>query len=368
MINQERLVNTFLTYVQIDSESLEEKDFALKVAEDFKALGACVSFDNAGEVIGGNVGNLYCKLAGDSSLEPILMSAHMDTVKPGKGIKPIIEGNIIKTDGTTVLGSDDKSGIVCILEALRYAKENGINHPPIEAVFTIAEEIGLKGSQNLDYSRITAKKGVVLDSGGDAGKIIAAAPGQLKLTGTFIGKGAHAGVAPEKGISAIQIAAHAISNMKLLRIDEETTANIGTITANYATNIVPEKVTIFGEARSRDNAKLKAQGEHMMKCIQDACEKFGGKFEGELTHSYSGYKYTEDDAFIKDLKAACVAAGLTPELAVSGGGSDVNNMVEKGVLAVNLGCGMDKVHTVNEQITIDNLVNTTKLLIELIRK
>lgn len=368
MINQERLINTFLTYVQIDSESLEEKDFAEKVAEDFKALGAEISFDSAHEIIGGSVGNLYCKIAGDKTLDPILMSAHMDTVKPGKGIKPIIEGNIIKTDGTTILGSDDKAGIVCILEALRYAKENGINHPPIEAVFTIAEEIGLKGSQNLDYSKITAKKGVVLDSGGDAGKIIVAAPGQLKLTGEFIGKGAHAGVAPEKGISAIQIACHAISNMKLLRVDEETTANIGTISSNYATNIVPERVKVLGEARSRDNNKLKAQREHMMKCIQDACEKFGGKFEGELTHSYSGYKYTEDDAFIKELISACEVAGITPELAVSGGGSDVNNMVEKGVLAVNLGCGMDKVHTVKEQITIDNLINTTKLLIELIRK
>lgn len=368
MINQERIVNTFLTYVQIDSESLEEKDFALKVAEDFKTLGAEISFDKAGEIVGGTIGNLYCKICGDSSLEPILMSAHMDTVKPGKGIHPIIQENIIKTDGTTILGSDDKAGIVCILEALRYAKENKINHPPIEVIFTIAEEIGLKGSQNLDYSKINAKKGVVLDSGGDAGKIIIAAPGQLKLTGTFIGKSAHAGVAPEKGISSIQIAAHAISNMKLLRIDEETTANIGTLSSNYATNIVPERIKIFGEARSRDNAKLKAQGEHMMKCIQDACKKFGGKFEGELIHSYSGYKYTEDNTFIKELKMACETAGLTPKFAVSGGGSDVNNMIEKGISAVNIGCGMDKVHTVNEQISIDNLVNTTKFLIELIRK
>lgn len=368
MINQERLIDTFLTYVKIDSESLEEKDFAEKVAADFKELGAEVSFDNAGEIIGGSVGNLYCKIEGDKTLEPILMSAHMDTVKPGKGIQPIIEGNIIKTDGSTILGSDDKAGITCILEAIRLAKENNINHPTIEAVFTIAEEIGLKGSKNLDYKRITAKKGVVLDSGGDAGKIICAAPGQVKLTGEFIGKSAHAGVAPEKGISAIQIAAHAISNMKLLRIDEETTANIGTISANFATNIVPERVKVLGEARSRDNAKLKAQGDHMMKCIQDACKKFGGTFEGELTHSYSGYKYDENDEFIVEIKNACVNAGLTPELAVSGGGSDVNNMVENGIKAVNLGCGMDKVHTTAEQITIDNLINTTKLLFELIKK
>lgn len=368
MINQERLINTFINYVKIDSESLEEKVFAEKVASDFREIGAEVSFDEAYKIVGGSVGNLYCKIEGDKSLEPILMSAHMDTVKPGKGIVPIIEGNIIKSDGTTVLGSDDKAGITCILEAVRFAKENNLKYPTIEAVFTICEEIGLKGSKNLDYSKITAKKGIVLDSGGDAGKIITAAPGQLKLTGEFIGKSAHAGVAPEKGISAIQMAAHAISNMKLLRIDEETTANIGTIEASYATNIVPEKVKILGEARSRDNDKLKAQGEHMMKCIQEACEKFGGTFEGGLTHSYSGYKYTEDDSFIKEIKEACEKAGLTPELAVSGGGSDVNNMVEKGIKAVNLGCGMDKVHTTSEQITIDNLINTTKLLIELIRK
>ncbi len=367
MINRERVVKTFLEYVQIDSESLEEKDFAERVASDLIALGGEVSYDNAGEIIGGNVGNLYCKFEGDNNIEPIVLSAHMDTVKPGKGIKPIVEGNLIKSDGTTVLGGDDKAGVVSIVEAIRVAKENNLSHRPIEVVFTIAEEVGLKGSKNLDYSKINAKKAIVLDSGGNAGQIIVAAPGQLKLTGDFIGKSAHAGVAPEKGISAIQIAAHAISNMKLLRIDEETTANIGAITANYATNIVAERVSILGEARSRDNDKLKVQGDHMMECIKEACEKFGGSFEGGLTHSYSGYKYGEDDAFIMEIKEACNRAELTPVTAMSGGGSDVNNMVEKGIQAVNLGCGMTKVHTTGEEITIENLVDTSKLVLELIK-
>lgn len=364
-MNTQRLVDTFLKYVQIDSESYNEINMANAVMADLKEIGCEVYMDNAGEKVGSNAGNVYAVLKGDMDKEPILFSAHMDTVKPGKGVKPVIKDGVIYSDKTTVLGGDDKSGVVSIVEALRIIKEQNLSHPTIEVVFTICEECGLLGSKNLDYSRITAKKAAVLDSSGDAGVIINTAPGQIKIIGHFVGKGAHAGVAPEEGISAIQIASEAISHMKLLRIDEETTANIGTLKAEYATNIVPEKVYMLAEARSRNSEKLKAQKEHMVKCIDDACEKFGGKFEGEIVDCYSTYYTDENDSFIAEIKQACERAGITSCIKASGGGSDANNMNLNGIKSVVLGTGMNKVHSVNEEITIQNLEDTTKLVLEL---
>ena len=368
MINKERLLSTFLDYVQIDSESTHEGAIAARVAEDLKAIGCQISVDDSAAKTGSETGNLYAVLPGSMEEEPILFAAHMDTVVPGVGVKPVIENGVIRSSGDTVLGGDDKSGIAAIVEALRTIVENNLPHPTIEALFTVCEEVGLRGSRNMDYSRITAKKAAVLDSSGDAGKIIVAAPGQYKLNAAVIGRRAHAGVAPEEGISAIQVLAEAISNMKLLRIDEETTANIGAISASYATNIVPERAELVGECRSRRDDKLEAQGRHMMDCLQAACDKFGATLEGGLTKAYSAYSYTEDDPFVQELMAACRKAGLEPTLAASGGGSDANNMSTHGLKALVLGTGMAKVHTVQEEITVKNLEDTAALVLAIAAK
>lgn len=366
-MNTQRLVDTFLKYVQIDSESFSELEMANAVMADLAELGFEVHMDDCGKNFGSNAGNVYGTLKGDESKEPLLFSAHMDTVKPGKGVKPVIENGVIRSDGTTILGGDDKSGIVSVIEAVRMIKEQELNHPTIEVVFTICEEVGLLGSKNLDYSRITAKKAVVLDSGGDAGTILNAAPGQIKIDGWFVGKGAHAGVAPETGISAVQIAAEAVSNMKLLRIDEETTANVGTMSAEYATNIVPEKVRFIAEARSRNDEKLAAQKAHMVKCIEDACAKFGGSWEGAVNDSYYAYHVESDDEWMAHIVKACETIGLPVVIKASGGGSDANNMNRNGIKALVLGTGMTKVHSVNEEITIKNLEDTTRLCLQLIQ-
>ncbi len=363
MINKERLLSTFLDYVQIDSESTHEGAMAARIAQDLKAIGCQVYVDSSGEQTGSETGNLYCTLPGNADGEPILFAAHMDTVVPGVGVKPVITDGVIRSSGDTVLGGDDKSGVVTIVEALRTIVEQNLPHPTIEALFTVCEEIGLRGSRHMDYSRITAKKAAVLDSSGDAGKIIVSAPGQYKLNAAVVGRRAHAGVAPEEGISAIQVLAEAISNMKLLRIDEETTANIGTISAQYATNIVPERAELIGECRSRRDDKLEAQGKHMMDCLQAACDKYGATLEGGLTRAYSAYSHAEDDPFVQEIMAACRKAGLEPSLAASGGGSDANNMSANGLKALVLGTGMAKVHTVQEEITVKNLEDTAALVL-----
>lgn len=367
-MNSQRLVDTFLKYVQIDSESYNEKEMADTVMAELKSIGCQVYNDGCGKNFGSNSGNVYAVLKGDESKETVLFSAHLDTVKPGIGVKPIVKDGIIYSDGTTVLGGDDKSGVAAIIEALRTITENNLPHPTIEIVFTICEEVGLIGSSNLDYSRITAKKAAVLDSSGDAGVILNSAPGQAKIDGWFIGKSAHAGVSPELGISAVQIAAEAVSNMKLLRVDEETTANVGTMCAEYATNIVPEKVRFIAEARSRSDEKLAAQKEHMAKCIADACEKFGGVWEGKITDTYCAYSHDTSDCWFRSIVSACESLDIPVCIKSSGGGSDANNMNKNGIKAVVLGTGMSKVHSVKEEISIKNLENTTKIILQLIKQ
>jgi len=365
MIQEKRLLDTFLDYVKIDSETGNERAVCDRLVADLRAIGCTVTTDEAGAKAGSNGYNIYATLPGVEGSEPIAMSSHLDTVTPGNGIEPVVENGVIRSKGNTILGGDDKGGVVAILEAMRVVSEQKLPHRTVEGIFTICEEGGLRGAKNLDYSRIQSRVAAVFDGGGDVGKIVTSAPGQLKLTAAVIGRAAHAGVAPEKGISAIQVAAHAVAQMKLLRIDSETTANIGTFTAQGATNIVPERVELQAECRSRSTDKLRAQGQHMVDCLQKACDQFGATLEYELETSYLSYEVGEKDPFILQIEEACSALSITPSQVASGGGSDANIMSQHGIKAVVLATGMDKVHTVEEQLTLKNLEDTARLALQL---
>lgn len=365
MVNNKRLLDTFLEYVQIDSETGNEKAFADRMVQVLESLGGIVTTDHAGEALGSNGYNIYSTFEGTLPGEPMLFSAHMDTVKPGVGIKPVVAEGVIRSSGDTILASDDKSGIAGIIEAIRSIREKQIPHRTFEVVFTICEEGGLRGAKQLDYSRIRSRKGVALDSSGNVGKIIAQAPGQIKIYADVIGKAAHAGIAPETGISAIQVAAHGIARMKLLRLDEETTANIGTINAQYATNIVPDKVSIIAETRSRNYDKLQAQAKHMVGCLQSACDEFGAKLECRCDTAYVSYNIPHDHALIKELSAVLSDMGIEPVVGSTGGGSDVNIFNLNGIDAVVLATGMSKVHTTNEFIEVEQLELTAEMMYRL---
>src|ERR1041384_1959144 len=283
MINQERIKNLLLELVQIDSISRKERDVAERIKMYCEEMGADVEIDDAGAKVGGNSGNVIARFAGTMpDAEPIMMSAHMDTVVPGEGVKPIVEGDIIRSDGTTVLGGDDKSGCAVIIETIRCLQEQNIPHPPIEAIFSICEEVGLLGAKHVDTSRLRARYGLVFDSD-DPGFLFTKGPSANHFEFRIYGLESHAGVAPEDGISAIKIAAEAIANMKLFRIDEETPANIGVIRGGEATNIITNFVLLKGEARSLDDGKLEAQTAHMIKCLEDAAAKYEGTADGGTT-------------------------------------------------------------------------------------
>lgn len=366
MINKERLLNTFLDYVRIDSESRNEGAMARRVIDDLTALGCEIYVDNTMDQTGSNTGNVYATLPGNAPGEPIVLSAHLDTVVPGVGVEPVVEDGVIRSKGDTVLGSDDKSGVVAVVEALRVVTEQNIPHPTVQAVFTVCEEIGLLGSKYLDYSKLAGKQAIALDTG-TPGVIVTSGPGQYKLEATVVGRKAHAGVAPEQGISAIQVLSEAIANMKLLRVDEETTANIGSIHADYPTNIVAERATMIAECRSRDAAKLEAQAEHMETCLREACEKYGATLELNRTRAYSAFAHDENAPFVQRVARAMSAVGLTAQCKPSGGGSDANNMCQNGVMALVVGTGMDKVHTTAEQIAVADLESTARMVLELVK-
>lgn len=370
MVNQERLVEEFLELIQIDSPSSKEGAVAKVLVEKLDKLGFDVSVDNAGIKSGGETGNVIAKLKGNRIGKTVLFSSHMDTVSPGEGIKPIIDevNGIIKSDGTTVLGSDDKAGIAAILEAMRIIKENNIAHGDIQIVFSIFEEGGMFGAKNLDYSNINADFAFVLDSGMSPGQIIVKAPAQDKIEVKIKGKSAHAGVAPQEGISAAMIAARAIEQMKLLRIDEETTANIGTINGGVASNIVMPELTILAEARSLNNSKLDAQTEHMVDTFKESAAEFGAEVEIETTRMYGAFIVDENDEIITILKKAFTNMGIEATITSTGGGSDTNILNANGIKAVNLGIGMKKAHTLEEYIYIKDLINSARMVVEIVKE
>ena len=365
MINEKRLLDTFCEYVQIDSETKNEKAMGEKLVADLKAMGFEVKTDNAGAAFGSNGFNVCGFKAGTIEGPGMVQCAHMDTVKPGNGIKPIITDGVVHTDGSTILAGDDKCGVASIMEAIKVIKENNIPCRNTEILFSIGEEGGMNGIKNMDWSMIKGKEAIVLDSSGDVGKVITCGPGQIKIIATINGKTSHAGLAPENGISAIQVAAKGIANMNLLRIDEETTCNIGTLKAEYATNIVPDKCEFIAEVRSRNLDKLNAQAAHIKDCLQAACDELGATLDIQLNTNYVSFNVPEEDDLVQRIKASCDRLGYNFYTAKGGGGSDLNVMALKGVKGVVLGVGMTKVHTTEECIKIEDLNKTAKLCLDL---
>ena len=372
MTMDKTITDFFISLVTIDSESKNEKATALKLEEDLKKLGAKVQYDNAHKKTDGNIGNLYAYFPGNIEKLPILLCAHLDTVTPGNNIKPQIMDDKIFSDGTTILGADDKSGVAAIIWAIKELKENNEDHAPIEALFTISEEIGLLGAKHLDYSLIKSKIGYAFD-GHHVGQITIGAPSQNSMKYTIHGKESHAGVAPEQGIHAIKITSEAIAAMPMGRIDEETTCNVGVIKGGTATNIIPNLVVIKAEARSHNEDKLKQITEQMSDALLKTADKykldgFQAKVNIEIEKSYQAFKLKDDDDVIHLAKKASENCGFEFKTNIGGGGSDANIFNVHGLKMAVAGTGMEKVHTVDEYIAISDLENCVKWTKEVIRE
>lgn len=368
MINRKRMLDEFYELVQITCSTRAERQVGDVVKKKLAELHMEVSEDDTGSKISGNCGNILGFLEGSTAEAPrLLLTAHLDCVEPCGGIQPVLKDGIITSAGDTILGSDDKSGVVAILEALRLVKEQKLPHGSIQVVFTVAEEGGLNGSKNMNPALLKADFGYALDSGGSPGEIINMAPGQNKLDITVYGKKAHAGVAPEEGINAIVLTGKALAVIKDGRIDPETTANIGSITGGVATNIVPDKVEIQAEARSRNPEKLAAQTEHMRKVFEETVKAAGGKAEVKVSKEYDSFVLAETAPVVQLARQAAESLGLKPVIKATGGGSDANYFNSYGIPTVVLGTGMSKVHTTDEYIKEEDLYNTAELTLAIIK-
>jgi tripeptide aminopeptidase len=376
LINPERLKNLLIELIKIDSLSRKEYDVAMRLKREMEDLGAQVSIDDAGERVGGNVGNLVARFTGTApEAIPILLSAHMDTVVPGEGIVPILEGDILRTDGRTVLGGDDKSGVAIICEVLRVIKENRFPCSDVDVVFTICEEAGLIGAKCLDVSRLRARTGLVLDSD-SVGFLFTKAPAANRMEFQVHGLEAHAGVCPERGVNAIKVAADGIAQMSLGRIDHETTANIGVIEGGMAVNIVPNSVTLKGEARSHSEEKLERQTEHMLRCLQDAAARhmlevggahFTASVDAKIERDYDRMDVSDGAPIVQLVRAAAKNLRVEIKTLATGGGCDANVLNQKGLEVANLSTGMREIHTVKEWLDLKDLNLSAEMVLEVVR-
>lgn len=357
MIIRDRLIQTFTELVRIDSPSGGEGKTAEYVAARLRALGLRPKTDA--------LFNVTAVL--DGTGEPFLLNAHMDSVAPCLGIKPRVdpERGVITSDGTTILGADDRAGVAAILEALQVIREQNVRHRPLEIAITVQEESGLAGARALDLSTFRSKMGVVLDSHGPVGAIVVESPSQDQIRATITGKAAHAGVEPEKGVSAILVAAEAIAAMPLGRIDAATTANIGLIQGGSARNIVPEKCELTGEARSRRESKLKRQTNAMVRALERAARAHGARVDVRVERTYNLYRIPPRAEIVHVLSAAIERVGRHPRLEASGGGSDANVFNANGIAAIPVSIGYEKIHTTGEFVPVEELVKTAQLVVEL---
>ncbi|MFA4029222.1 MAG: hypothetical protein GDYSWBUE_002031 [Candidatus Fervidibacterota bacterium] len=366
-IQRERLLDDLLELVRIPSPSLREGMVAQAVISRLKEVGADVEVDTANEAIGGEHGNIIARIDGNLNVPALLLNAHIDTVTPCENVVPVVECDCIRSNGETILGADDKAGVCIILEALRVLREDKVAHGPIEVVFTIAEEIGLLGAKHLDYSRLTAKCGFVFDGGAPVSKVVVAAPTQKNIRAKIRGIASHAGVSPEKGVNAIVLASRAIAKMRLGRIDDETTANIGVIRGGRATNIVPDLVELHGEARSHDERKLDEQIEHMRSLLIAEAEQGGGSAEVEVELKYRSFMVGEDELPAIVVRVALERLGETPVWKRGGGGSDANIFNERGIRSVIVSSAEQNAHMLSEFVCLSDMERATQLAIELVR-
>ena len=375
IINHERLASVFVTLCEIDSPSKQEGRVATYLKTLFAEMGAEVFEDDSAIQTGADCGNLFVRFPdGGLDKEPVFFNCHMDTVLPATGVKVKREGEVFTSAGDTVLGSDDKAGIAALIEVMRTLQERSIPYGPVEYVFTTCEEVGLLGVKALSPSSIKAKTGYALDSSG-TNRVIVGAPAANRITAEIKGLASHAGLSPEKGISAIHLAAKAIARLKLGRLDSESTANIGVIAGGTATNIIPESVLVQGEVRSHSLHLLQEYTEHIRSVFKEEVDNWsdpGGmvsvkpSLDFKIIDDYPVMKLDRESAVLKRVAAAAASLERKLSFVVAGGGSDANIFNGYGLQCAILSTGMDKVHSTRETIKLSDMAHTAELILAIL--
>ena len=361
------VVGLFTELAALPSPPGDERAVADAVLRYLRDLGLTVDEDRAGDTVGSNIGNLYCRLEGTNGGTPIFLCAHLDTVPPTAAIEPVIDDDgVIRNAAGTILGADNKSAVAAMLEGARRVLAENRPHAGIELLFTPKEEVGLLGAAAFDHERLHARLGYVYDQAAPIGDVILGAPYSRAMQVRFHGRPAHSGMYPEEGRSAIAAAARAISDLRLGRVDEETTANVGIIQGGTAGNIIPEWCVLDAEARSHQERKLEELVQEMLDTFSFAAGLEDCEVETKVSKSYKGYRFKPEDQVVRIAHAALERAGYTPAYGLSGGAADANVFNERGLACLNLANGMQDIHTPDERITVDDLEGMVEVTLALV--
>jgi len=366
-IDENRLVETFFELTSVNGPSGAEREVADLLKAFFLSRGLTPEEDDVHLRTGGNCGNLLCRVPGKEGA-PLLLCAHLDTIAPTAGVETIEEDGVFRARGGGIIGVDDRAGIAVILEVVRCLLDSGGSPVPLELLFPVSEETGLMGAAGLAPGWLRARAGFTLDLSGPIGSLVAQAPYGQDLEFTVRGRAAHAGICPEAGVSAIAIAAAAISRLRQGRLDEISTANIGVIRGGEATNIVTPLVYVRGEARSLEEKRLLAQVEHMEETFRAAAAEMGGAVEIASRRAYTGYKLPGDSYPVRLVRAAAEKLGFPFQVQVSCGASDANPLNALGIATANLSVAMGDPHAPTEYIRRVDLIDAARLVLETVRR
>ena len=362
------VLSLFLELAALPSPPGEERAVADRVLDYLAALGLEANEDGAGATVGSTMGNVFCRLEprGGSGV-PLFFCAHLDTVPPEAGIEPVVgEDEVVRNGAGTILGADDKSAVAAMLEAAARLVVDGRPHSGVELVFTPKEEVGLLGATAFDESRLGARLGYVYDHAGPIGEVILGAPHQQKLDVRFHGRAAHAGMYPEEGRSAIAAASRAVADLRLGRLDAETSANVGRIEGGTARNVIPEWCSFSAEARSHDERTLADLIREMVDSVTFAASLEECEVETQVSGVSRGYRFRRDDPAVQLAAAALERVGRQPSYVLSGGGADANVFNERGLECVNLANGMTDIHTPDERIAVADLHEMVEVTLALV--
>lgn len=367
MINEQRLLSLFKKLCLINAPALEERQSVNYVKTYLEELGLDVREDDAGKKIGSDANNLIATLKGNVEGAPrVFLSAHFDTVEPTEGLLIEERNGVLYSASDTILGADDKGGMAPAIEAVNALIETGDPHGDVVLLFTLAEEIGLKGAQEIELDDLNLDFGYVLDTGPPVGSFVTRTATHDRLDVVVQGKPAHSGKNPEDGISALGVVANAISNMKLGRIDEETTANFGLVRGGTAVNVVMPFIKLRGEARSTVVEKLDRQIDHMVTEFERAAREMGATVVIDHERHYSSFEVDQDHPVVVHAQSASRSMGFEPTLRTTLGGSDANIFNAKGVPSIVISTGMENIHTHDERISIKDLNDTAKLTYQIL--
>jgi tripeptide aminopeptidase len=357
----------FLELCAIPSPPGEERGVCDRVLAELGELGLEVDEDGVGPEIDSTMGNVLARLPGTAAGGvPLFFCAHLDTVPPQGPLEPVVEDGVVRNAGGTILGADNKAAVVAMIEGVRRVAERGLPHPGVELLFTPREEVGLVGAKAFDETRLRSRVGYVYDQGAPIGEIVLGAPNQTSFVATFHGRAAHSGMHPEEGRSAIAAAAKAIADLRVGRLDDETSANVGVISGGTARNIVPEWCSFEAEVRSHDERKLREVVQEMIDAITFAAGLAECEVDTRLEETYPGYRFRRDDLAVRLAADALAAVGVPPSYVLTGGGADANVFNRRGLACVNLANGMTAIHTPDEHIAVADIERMAEVTVRLV--